>query len=75
VVRNSHRPLPQVIREAGGAELRGLASQYGPRAHELANSLRLSTAVLSQDLSGVWITIQGVRASQGKCLSIGSDRS
>jgi hypothetical protein len=30
---------------------------------ELANSIRLSTAVLSQDLSGAWVTIRGVRAS------------
>jgi hypothetical protein len=52
VVQNSHRPHPQVICEPRGAELQGLASRHGPRAHELANGLRLSTAVLSQDLSG-----------------------
>jgi hypothetical protein len=30
-----------------------LSSQRGPRVHELAISLRLGTAVLSQDLCGV----------------------
>jgi hypothetical protein len=59
MVQNSHRPCPQVIHDPGGAELRGLASRRGPRARELTNGLRLSTAVLSQDLSGAWITIQG----------------
>jgi hypothetical protein len=38
---------------------RGLGSQHAPRAHELANSLRLSTTLLSQDLSGAWVTIGG----------------
>jgi hypothetical protein len=35
------------------------ARRHGPRALELANSLRLSTIVLSQDLSGAWVTIRG----------------
>jgi hypothetical protein len=43
----------------GGAELWGLASRRGPQVHELTNGLRLSTAVLSQDLSGPRVTIQG----------------
>jgi hypothetical protein len=58
-MQNLHQPHPQVIRELGGAALRGLASRCGPRAHELANSLRLSTTVPSQDLSGAWVTIGG----------------
>jgi hypothetical protein len=40
-------------------ELRGLASRHGPRVHKLANGLRLSTVVLSQDLSGAWVTVWG----------------
>jgi hypothetical protein len=39
--------------------MRELASQRGSRALELANRLRLSTAVLSQDLSGAWVTVRG----------------
>jgi hypothetical protein len=34
-----------------------LPSGRGPQVHELANSLRPGTAVLSQDLSGGWVTI------------------
>jgi hypothetical protein len=34
-------------------------SQRGSCAHELANRLRLGTAVSSQDLSGVWISVHG----------------
>jgi hypothetical protein len=30
-----------------------------PRAHELANGLRLSIEVPSQDLSGAWVTVRG----------------
>jgi hypothetical protein len=29
----------------------------GSRVHELANSLILGTTVLSQDLSGAWVTV------------------
>jgi hypothetical protein len=36
VVRNSHRPHPQVIQELRGAELWGLASRRGPRAREIS---------------------------------------
>jgi hypothetical protein len=59
VVRNSHRSRPQVFRGPVGAELRGLTSQHGPRARELANDLRLSTVVSSQDVSGAWVTVRG----------------
>jgi hypothetical protein len=45
-----------------------------PELGELANGLRLNSEVLSQDLSGAWVTIRWVRVSQGKCLSIGSNR-
>jgi hypothetical protein len=34
-----------------------LPSRRGPRVCELANHLRLGTVVLSQDLSGVWVTV------------------
>jgi hypothetical protein len=34
-------------------------SQHDPRVHELANNLRLGTAMLIKDLSGVWITMYG----------------
>jgi hypothetical protein len=40
-------------------ELRGLASRRGPRAPVLANGLRLSIVVPSQDLSGAWVTFRG----------------
>jgi hypothetical protein len=57
VVQNSHRPRPQVFHEPRGAELRELASMCSHGILELANGLRLSTEVLSQDLSGAWVTI------------------
>jgi hypothetical protein len=41
------------------AELWELASWFGSRALELANGLRLSIAMLSQDLSGAWVNIRG----------------
>jgi hypothetical protein len=43
-----------------------------PEPGELANGLRLNTEVMNQDLSGAWVTVRWVRASQGTCLSIGS---
>jgi hypothetical protein len=43
-----------------------------PELGELANGLRLNTEVMNQDLSGAWVTVRWVRASQGTCLSIGS---
>jgi hypothetical protein len=36
-----------------------LSSQGDSRVRELANGLRLSTAISSQDLSGVWIIVCG----------------
>jgi hypothetical protein len=45
-----------VFHYLGGAKLRGLAILHVP---ELANRLRLSTKVSSQDLSGAWVTIWG----------------
>jgi hypothetical protein len=39
--------------------MQGLARRHGPRARELANSLRLSTEVPSQDLSGAQVTVWG----------------
>jgi hypothetical protein len=30
-----------------------------PQVREMANGLRLRTAVLSQDLSGTWVTVRG----------------
>jgi hypothetical protein len=59
VVQNYNRPRHYVFREPGGDELWGLASRRGPQAHELANGLRLSTTVLSQDLSGAWAMVWG----------------
>jgi hypothetical protein len=38
-----------------------------PGLDELANGLRLNTEVPSQDLSGAWVTVRWVRASQGTC--------
>jgi hypothetical protein len=39
--------------------LEGIISELG----ELAKGLKLNTEVLSQDLSGAWVTVQWVRAS------------
>jgi hypothetical protein len=36
-----------------------LPHRCGPRVYELANGLRLGTAVPSQNLSGVWVTMCG----------------
>jgi hypothetical protein len=36
-----------------------LPSQCGSQVREHANGLRLGNAVLSQDLSGAWITVHG----------------
>jgi hypothetical protein len=36
-----------------------LPSQCSSQVHELANGIRLGTTVLSQDLSGAWVTIHG----------------
>jgi hypothetical protein len=36
-----------------------MPSQRGSHVRELASGLRLGTAVPSQDLSGVWITVRG----------------
>jgi hypothetical protein len=36
-----------------------LSSQRDSHVRELANGLRLSTAMSNQDLSGVWITVCG----------------
>jgi hypothetical protein len=58
LVQNLHRPHPQVFREPGWADLWELASRRGTRPHELANGLNLSTAVLSQDLSGTCVTFR-----------------
>jgi hypothetical protein len=51
MVRNSHRPRSQVFHGPREAELWGLASRRGPRSCELANGLKLSIVVPSQDLS------------------------
>jgi hypothetical protein len=36
-----------------------LPSWRSPRVHELANGLRLGIVLLSQDLSGAWVTVRG----------------
>jgi hypothetical protein len=36
-----------------------LPSGHDAQVHELANGLRLDTAVPSHDLSGAWVTIHG----------------
>jgi hypothetical protein len=63
VVRKWHGlRLNRVLRCLENSE--GLSNGYlpvgrGPLVHELANDMRLGTTVLSQDLSGAWLTIQG----------------
>jgi hypothetical protein len=59
VLRHLHQLHPQVFRYLGGAKLWELASRRSYRALELTNGLRLSTVVPNQDLSGVWVTVQG----------------
>jgi hypothetical protein len=41
------------------AELQGPTSRRTSQFSELANGLRLGTAVPSQDLSGAWVTVWG----------------
>jgi hypothetical protein len=40
-----------------GLNNRYLPSRRCPQVRELANGLRLGTVVLSQDMSGAWVTI------------------
>jgi hypothetical protein len=42
-----------------GLNRENLPSGHGSRVRELANGLKLGTAVPSQDLSGAWVTIRG----------------
>jgi hypothetical protein len=59
VVWSTHGPHPLLFLWLEGVELQGLASRRSSRALELANGLRLSTSVLSQDLSRASVTIRG----------------
>jgi hypothetical protein len=47
----------ETLREVVQRLVTELSSQRGSQSLELANGLRLGTAVLSQDLSGAWVTI------------------
>jgi hypothetical protein len=42
-----------------GRNHRSLPSGCGSRVCDLANGLRLGTAVLSHDLSGAWVIVHG----------------
>jgi hypothetical protein len=52
-------PVLKCLDDPEGLNNGYLPSGHGPRVHELANGLRLGIAVLSQDLSGTWVTIHG----------------
>jgi hypothetical protein len=41
-----------------------LSSGHGPQVHKLANGLRLSTVVPSQDLSGACVTVHGCESAR-----------
>jgi hypothetical protein len=66
-------PVLRCVNNPEGLNCRDQLEDVIPELGELANGLRLNTEVPSQDLSGAWVTIRWVRASQGTCLSIGSD--
>jgi hypothetical protein len=69
-----HLHQPHVSITLGGLNCGDLLEGVIPELGELTNGLRLNTEVSSQDLTGAWVTVRWVRASQGTCLSIGSDR-
>jgi hypothetical protein len=67
-------PILECVNNSEGLNCGDLLEGVIPELGELANGLRLNTEVSSQDLSRDWVTVRWVRASQGMCLSIGSDR-
>jgi hypothetical protein len=52
-------PVLRCLDDPKGLNNGHLHSGHDPQVHELANGLRLGTVVLSQDLSGAWVTICG----------------
>jgi hypothetical protein len=50
-------PVLGCLDDPGGLNNGYLLSGYGPCVQELADGLRHDTVVLSQDLSGAWVTI------------------
>jgi hypothetical protein len=52
-------PILRCLDDTEGLNNEHFPSWCGPRVHELANGLRLGTAVPSQDLSGAWVTVHG----------------
>jgi hypothetical protein len=52
-------PILKCLDDPDGLNNGYLPSGRRPRVPELANGLRPSTVVLSQDLSGAWVTIHG----------------
>jgi hypothetical protein len=52
-------PIHGCFENKDGLNYGYLPSWCGSCVHELANGLRLGTAVLSHNLSGVWITVRG----------------
>jgi hypothetical protein len=57
-------PIYRCFNNPEGLNNRHLPSWHSPRVRELANSLRLGTVVLSQDLSGVYVTVCDVSITQ-----------
>jgi hypothetical protein len=52
-------PILEFFNNLEGLNYGYLPSQRGSYVHELANGLRLGTAVLIQYLSEVWVTVHG----------------
>jgi hypothetical protein len=51
-------PIRKCFDNTEGLSHGNLPRGRNPWVHELTNSLRLGTAVPSQDLSGVWVTVR-----------------
>jgi hypothetical protein len=52
-------PVLRCLYDLEGMNNGYLPRGHGPRVCELANGLRLGTAMPSQDLSGAWVTVWG----------------
>jgi hypothetical protein len=56
----AHRPNPQAFRSPRGVEQTGDFPRWcGSQIHELTSGLGPVIVVLSQDLSGAWVTVSG----------------
>jgi hypothetical protein len=53
------KPIHGCFNNPEGVNRGDFPREHDSRVHELANDLRLGTAVPSQDLSAAWVTIRG----------------